>query len=110
MDTTHYSLYVYLKTTLFRRVLGVRREMMLTGIRRLTPSRSDIEGWPPLVLTLQHPQVYFFKEENIYCIDVKTFDFQVIKFGLHGCDFVCVCVCVCVRVCACVCVCVCVCV
>ena len=40
-----------------RRNLGIRREMMVTGLQRLTPSRADIEGWPPLVVTLQHPQV-----------------------------------------------------
>ncbi|XP_023326040.1 protein Daple [Eurytemora carolleeae] len=52
---TFYSLALIV-SKIIRRSLGVRREMMVTGIQRLNPSHSDIHGTPPLVVTLQYPQ------------------------------------------------------
>ena len=51
----------------YRRSLGVRREMMVTGIQRLNPSHADIHGTPPLVVTLQYPQD---REEVISRLDL----------------------------------------
>lgn len=39
--------------------LGVRREVMLVNIFRLTPTKSEVGGWPPLVVAFQH---YYDKE------------------------------------------------
>ena len=36
--------------------MGIRREMMMTGLARLTPTRAEIGGWPPLAVSFQHPQ------------------------------------------------------
>jgi hypothetical protein len=30
--------------------------MMITGLCRLTPTRAEIGGWPPLAVSFQHPQ------------------------------------------------------
>ena len=40
----------------YRRQMGIRREMMMTGLARLTPTRAEIGGWPPLAVSFQHPQ------------------------------------------------------
>ena len=40
----------------YRRQMGIRREMMMTGLARLTSTRAEIGGWPPLAVSFQHPQ------------------------------------------------------
>ena len=39
-----------------RKSLGIRREMMVTGLTRLIPTECEVGGWPPLSVTFSNEE------------------------------------------------------
>ena len=38
---------------MFRKNLGIRREMIVSGLSRLIPTECEVGGWPPMSVTFQ---------------------------------------------------------
>ena len=41
---------------IIRKSLGVRREVMITGMTRLIPTENEVGGWPPMSVSFQYPE------------------------------------------------------
>ena len=41
---------------LFRKTLGIRREMSVSGLSRLIPTECEVGGWPPLSVIFQNEE------------------------------------------------------
>jgi len=41
---------------IIRKTLGIRREVLITGLNRLIPVESEIGGWPPISVSFQSPE------------------------------------------------------
>ena len=77
--------------------LGIRREIMLVNIFRLTPTkyvgyrgdisntllRSEVGGWPPLVITFQH---YYDKEAILNRADMLERSGILVRFKQKLCQ------------------------
>ena len=41
---------------IIRKSLGIRREVMITGMTRLIPTENEVGGWPPMSVSFQYPE------------------------------------------------------